>query len=122
MAQGSAAAGAPTSRHFTALGQVLARSRAGLGPNGGRLDFLCAALARSEPLQAIARARGCTPAQVALAWVLRQPDAIAIPKAVQSAHLRDNLAAASMALSAAELAHIDAAFPPPRRKQALAMS
>lgn len=80
------------------------------------------ALARSEPLKTIARARGCTPAQVALAWVLRQPDAIAIPKAVQPSHLRDNLAAASMTLSAGELAQIDAACPPPRRKQALAMS
>jgi diketogulonate reductase-like aldo/keto reductase len=80
------------------------------------------ALARSEPLQAIARERGCTPAQLALAWVLRQPDVIAIPKAVQAAHLRDNLAAASMVLSAAELAKIDAAFAPPRRKQGLAMS
>ena len=80
------------------------------------------ALARSEPLRAIARARGCTPAQLALAWVLRQPDAIAIPKAVQGAHLRDNLAAASMALSAAELTQIDAAYPPPRHKQVLAMS
>ena len=79
------------------------------------------ALARREPLPAIARARGCTPAQVALAWVLRQPDVIAIPKAVQAAHLHDNLAAASIALSAAELAQIDAAFPPPRRKRALAM-
>jgi diketogulonate reductase-like aldo/keto reductase len=80
------------------------------------------ALARSEPLKTIARARGCTPAQVALAWVLRQPDTIAIPKAVQPSHLRDNLAAASMTLSAGELAQIDAACPPPRRKQALAMS
>jgi diketogulonate reductase-like aldo/keto reductase len=80
------------------------------------------ALAHSQALKAIASARGCTPAQVALAWVLRQPDVIAIPKAVQPAHLRDNLAAASMVLSDAELAQIDAAYPPPRRKQALAMS
>ena len=79
------------------------------------------ALARNTPLQGIASQRGCTPAQVALAWVLRQSDAIAIPKAVQPQHLRDNLAAASIALSADELARIDAAFPPPHRKQPLAM-
>jgi diketogulonate reductase-like aldo/keto reductase len=80
------------------------------------------ALAQSAPLQAIARSRGATAAQVALAWVLRHPDVIAIPKAVQAAHLSDNLAAASMALSAAELTQIDAAFPPPARKRPLAMS
>ncbi len=80
------------------------------------------ALAASRPLQAIARARGLTAAQVALAWVLRQPDVIAIPKAVQAVHLRDNLAAASIALSAAELAQIDAAFKPPTRKRRLAMT
>jgi diketogulonate reductase-like aldo/keto reductase len=80
------------------------------------------ALAGSRALQAVARARGATAAQVALAWVLRQPEVIAIPKAVQAAHLRDNLAAASIELAAAELAQIDAAFPPPVRKQPLAMT
>ena len=80
------------------------------------------ALARSTRLQAIARARGVTAAQVALAWVMRQPDVIAIPKAVQAAHLRENLAAASIELSATELTQIDAAFPPPARKRRLAMT
>jgi diketogulonate reductase-like aldo/keto reductase len=80
------------------------------------------ALAHSAPLAAIARARGVSAAQVALAWVLRQPDVIAVPKAVQAAHLADNLAAASIELSAAELAQIDAALPPPRRKRRLATS
>jgi len=80
------------------------------------------ALARSAPLRAVARARGATPAQVALAWVLRQPDVIAIPKAVQPAHLRANLACTAIELAPAELAQIDAAFPPPPRKLPLAMS
>jgi diketogulonate reductase-like aldo/keto reductase len=80
------------------------------------------ALASSTALRAIARRRGATAAQIALAWVLRHPDVIAIPKAVQAAHLRDNLAAASIELAAAELAEIDAAFPPPARKRPLAMS
>jgi len=80
------------------------------------------ALAKNRPLQAIARSRGFTAAQVALSWVLRQSDVIAIPKAVQAAHLRDNLAAASIELSAAELTQIDAAFPPPARKRRLAMT
>jgi diketogulonate reductase-like aldo/keto reductase len=80
------------------------------------------ALAASRPLQAIARRRGVTAAQIALAWVLRQPDVIAIPKAAQPAHLLDNLAAASIELAAAELAQIDAALPPPARKRRLAMT
>ena len=80
------------------------------------------ALAGDRALQGIARTKGVTTAQVALAWVLRQPDVIAIPKAVQAAHLRENLAAASIELSAAELARIDAAFPPPTRKRRLAMT
>ena len=80
------------------------------------------ALAGNRALQGIARTKGVTAAQVALAWVLRQPDVIAIPKAVQAAHLRENLAAASIELSAAELARIDAAFPPPTRKRRLAMT
>jgi diketogulonate reductase-like aldo/keto reductase len=54
--------------------------------------------------------------------VLRQPDVIAIPKAVQPAHLRENLAAASIELTVAELAQLDAAFPPPARKRPLKMS
>ena len=80
------------------------------------------ALAGNASLHAIARARGATAAQVALAWVLRHRDVIAIPKAVQQAHLRDNFAAASLALTVAELAQIDAAFPPPAHKRPLAMN
>jgi diketogulonate reductase-like aldo/keto reductase len=46
---------------------------------------------------------------------------IAIPKAVREAHLRDNLAAADLRLSADDLAEIDRLHPPPRRKKPLAM-
>lgn len=79
-------------------------------------------LARSARLQAAAGARGISAAQLALAWTLRQPDVIAIPKAVQPAHLLDNLAAVSIELGAAELSQVDAAFPPPSRKRRLAMT
>jgi diketogulonate reductase-like aldo/keto reductase len=79
-------------------------------------------LAAHRTLSAIARERGVTAAQIALAWVLRHPDVVAIPKAVQEAHLRENLAAAAIDLTAAELAQIDVAFPPPRRKRPLAMT
>lgn len=79
------------------------------------------ALAAHPSLRPLADRLGATPAQVALAWVLAQPGTIAIPKAVRSAHLRDNLAAASLVLGADDLAALDRLFPPPRRRQPLAM-
>jgi diketogulonate reductase-like aldo/keto reductase len=50
------------------------------------------ALLRNAALKKIAQAHDATPAQIALAWVLRQPDVIAIPKASTEAHVRDNAA------------------------------
>lgn len=78
-------------------------------------------LAGHPSLTALARQRGVTPAQLALAWLLAQPGVMAIPKAVQPDHLRDNLAAADLRLSADELAQVDRLFPPPKRKRPLAM-
>jgi len=69
----------------------------------------------------VAERHGATPAQVALAWVLRHPDVIAIPKASSEAHVRENSASLKIALSAADLSDLDIAFPPPKRKQALEM-
>lgn len=79
------------------------------------------ALLHEPALLEVAQRHGATPAQVALAWTIRQDGVIAIPKAVGSAHLRDNVAAASLTLSADDLALLDTAFPPPRRKQELQM-
>ncbi len=72
-------------------------------------------------MRAVAARHGCSPARVALAWALRQAGLIAIPKASTPAHVHDNAAAAGLVLEAADLAAIDAAFPPPTRKRALAM-
>lgn len=80
------------------------------------------ALARDATFAQIGVRHGASAAQAALAWVLAQPGVIAIPKAVREAHLRENFAAAKIALTAEDLAQIDRAFPPPRRKQRLAMS
>lgn len=79
------------------------------------------ALARDRTFAAIGRRHGVSAARAALAWVLRQPDVIAIPKAVSEEHLRDNFAAADLILTAEDLAEIDARFPAPRRKQSLGM-
>jgi diketogulonate reductase-like aldo/keto reductase len=76
-------------------------------------------LARHTPLAQLGRARGLSAAQVALAWCLREPDVIAIPKSVDPARIEENLAAAQVRLTAEELRQIDGAFPPPRSKRPL---
>ncbi|UIJ72448.1 aldo/keto reductase [Aurantimonas sp. HBX-1] len=78
-------------------------------------------LLEDATLVRIAARHDATPARVALAFVLRHKDIIAIPKASSVAHVRDNAAALDLALDAEDLAEIDAAFPPPRRKQPLAI-
>jgi aryl-alcohol dehydrogenase-like predicted oxidoreductase len=63
-------------------------------------------------IQQLAAAKGCTPSQLALAWVLAQgPDIVPIPGTKRSKYLDENLAAAEIKLSADELAQIDAILP-----------
>ena len=78
-------------------------------------------LLRHPKLRAIARTIGATPAQVALAWLLRNQNVIAIPKTSNEAHIVENRAATSLALSPQTLARIDEAFPPPSRATRLAV-
>ena len=69
----------------------------------------------------IATRQGATTSQVALAWVLRHDDVIAIPKAGKSKHVRENRGALDLRLSRQDLAELDAAFPPPTKKIPLEM-
>jgi diketogulonate reductase-like aldo/keto reductase len=78
-------------------------------------------LPNSPALSAVAKRHGATPFQVALAWVLRDPMVIAIPKAADAVHVNDNRHALDLVLTAEDLAAIDADFPPPTRKTRLAM-
>jgi diketogulonate reductase-like aldo/keto reductase len=78
-------------------------------------------LLRSRALLSSAKRHGATPAQVAIAWGLRHKDVISIPKAATPEHVRENAAAGAIALTAEDLAAIDAQFPPPRRKRGLAI-
>jgi len=78
-------------------------------------------LARPALAAVAARHSGATPAQIALAWTLRQPGVISIPKATAPEHVRANAAAQELMLQPADLAELDAAFPPPKRKRGLAM-
>ncbi|MFY4698091.1 aldo/keto reductase [Burkholderia glumae] len=78
-------------------------------------------LPKGTVLDEIARERDATPQQVALAWVLRRDDMIAIPKAGDVEHVRANRAALDLVIDDAALARLDVAFRPPREKQALEM-
>jgi diketogulonate reductase-like aldo/keto reductase len=76
----------------------------------------------NEPmLKAMAKERNITTAQVAIAWLLHQPDVIVIPKSSNIAHVEQNYATLDLKLSEAELAILDKAFPAPTRPTPLAM-
>jgi diketogulonate reductase-like aldo/keto reductase len=72
-------------------------------------------------LEDVASRHGATPAQVALAWVLRQGNVITIPKSGTVAHVRENYAALDLHLTGQDLAALNAAFPLPARHQPLEM-
>ena len=90
---------------------VMAYSPLGQGP-----------ILRKPALKVVADKHGCDAAAVALAWVLRQPGVIAIPKASNPAHVRANMKALDVVLDAADLKALDAAFPPPQRGSPLDMT
>ena len=85
--------------------------RAGRFPRfqGEALDANLALVAQVEK---IAEAKGCTPGQLALAWVLAQGDDVApIPGTKRVAYLEENVAAAAVALDEGDLADLEAAVP-----------
>jgi diketogulonate reductase-like aldo/keto reductase len=78
-------------------------------------------LPRSGALQAIGDKHGASAFQIALAWLLQQRGVIAIPKAGDLDHMRDNHRALQIGLSPEELKAINTQFPPPGRKRPLEM-
>ena len=75
-------------------------------------DNLHRNLALAEAVRTIAAAKGCTQAQLALAWVLAQGDGIVpIPGTKRVKYLEDNIGALDVRLGVADLASLDAAFP-----------
>jgi diketogulonate reductase-like aldo/keto reductase len=60
--------------------------------------------------------KGVTPAQLAIAWVLRLPDVFAVAKASTRAHVIENRAAMDIGFSPGELDQLDRIFPPPFSK------
>ncbi len=81
-----------------------------------------AKLAGDKTLAAIGKRHDATAAQIALAWGLRHPDSIVIPKAVKPEHIRQNVAALDIRLTPEDMAEIDKTFPPPKAKTRLEMT
>jgi diketogulonate reductase-like aldo/keto reductase len=78
-------------------------------------------LLENATLKKIAKRHDATAAQIALAWVLRQPDVIAIPKASDKNHVRDNARSMNIKLTEEDLTDLDREFAPPKTKQPLPM-
>ena len=78
-------------------------------------------LLRKAALKKIADDLGCTPAQLAIAWLLAQPGVVTIPKSSTRDRVKENLGALEVTLTPQLLAELDRAFPPPRGKQPLEM-
>jgi diketogulonate reductase-like aldo/keto reductase len=71
-------------------------------------------LLHDRVLTAVAIRHRATPAQIVLAWVLRQRDMMVIPKASSEAHVRENRAALDIELTEQDLGELNRAFPPPK--------
>ena len=78
-----------------------------------------ARLFKNAKFAALAKASGITPAQLALAWLMAKDDVIVIPKCSSPARVEENAAAREIQLTAAQLAALDAIFPPPKGARAL---
>jgi diketogulonate reductase-like aldo/keto reductase len=76
---------------------------------------------KDATLVAVAKRHGVMPAQVALAWTLRSPGVISIPKASTMQHVQDNRACLDVTLDATDLAELDRAFAPPKKRRPLEM-
>ena len=72
-------------------------------------------------LKRVAERHDATPAQVALAWVIRDDGVIAIPKAADPKHVRENRGAADIKLTKRDLDELDEPFPPAEGKKPLEM-
>ena len=100
---------------YSPLGQGLLSGKYQSAPPANfrrfRSDFSTSGRSRTEPLVAalreIAKARGATASQVALAWLVLQPNVAAIPGASSIEQLEQNVAAADLELSSDEVAQLD---------------
>jgi diketogulonate reductase-like aldo/keto reductase len=78
-------------------------------------------LLRHAALKDIAGRHNATPAQIALAWLLRQEGTIVIPKSADIARMRENRDSVGIQLDETDIAALDRAFPPPKAPRPLEM-
>lgn len=78
-------------------------------------------IASNKTVVDVAGRHGVSPATIVLAWTMRDPNVISIPKAVSLEHVEANRQAADLVLSAEDLALLDKAFPPPKKAAPLAV-
>ncbi len=78
-------------------------------------------LLENAALKQIAKRHDATTSQIALAWVLRRPGVIAIPKAGKEKHVRENARSIEIKLASEDLVELDREFPPPKSKKSLPM-
>jgi diketogulonate reductase-like aldo/keto reductase len=74
-----------------------------------------------KALAEIGKRHNATPAQVALAWLMRHDDIVVIPKAGSPAHVDEDLGALDLLLTHDDFVALDRAFPPPRSAKPLDM-
>jgi diketogulonate reductase-like aldo/keto reductase len=87
----------------------------------GHDSFPSSRSAGGRVLAEIARERAATPRQVALAFLVRRPSVVAIPKAASLAHVEENAGAGDLVLTPDEIARLEAAFPLGRPRRSLPM-
>jgi diketogulonate reductase-like aldo/keto reductase len=78
-------------------------------------------LLENAALKKIAERNGATTAQIALAYLFRQPNIIAIPKASNLGHVRDNARSIDVQLKDVDLQDLDREFPAPKSKRPLGL-
>jgi diketogulonate reductase-like aldo/keto reductase len=100
-------------QHSTINDQLILMAYSPVGHGRGLLE--------NATLKKIARRHKASTSQIALAWVLRQPGMIAIPKASNKTHVRENAQSIAIKLTKEDLANLDREFPPPKSKKTLPM-
>jgi diketogulonate reductase-like aldo/keto reductase len=78
-------------------------------------------LLRAPVLTEVAARHAASAAQIALAWLLHQPNTVVIPKSVRPQRIEENLAALDMELSSEDLDELDKAYPAPAQAVRLGM-
>lgn len=94
---------------------LIAYSPLGRGPKMG------STMTQNPVVLEVAQNHGATAYQILLAWVMQQPDVLAIPKSSSSKHLLSNVKALEIALTPADLEILAKAYPKPTKKEPLAV-